>query len=275
MSKLGNSAENQAFTPIIDTFNGNGSTTAFTLTYPVASVAQVEAYISNVPQQPGVAYTVLGNTITFTSAPPSGTANVYVRYTSPITQIMQPGQGTVGTSQMVDAAVTAAKIASGQVLPAAGITFPATQSASSDANTLDDYEEGTFTPTVFGSTVAGTTTYNSSSTYGRYVKVGQWVFVEACVTWSTSSGASGGAQIGGLPFTVANFTNHFPTGTLGYYNYGSSGGWQNSFQSLLLAPNTTTGFLYYSASNNASNTTVAILNSGGGQIYFNAYYLAA
>lgn len=100
MAYIGNSAANQTFTPIIDTFNGNGSTTAFTLTYPVASVAQVEAYISNVPQQPGVAYTVLGNTITFTSAPPSGTANIYVRYTSPITQIMQPGQGTVGTPQL-------------------------------------------------------------------------------------------------------------------------------------------------------------------------------
>lgn len=110
MAYIGNSAANQTFTPIIDTFNGNGSTTAFTLTYPVASVAQVEAYISNVPQQPGVAYTVLGNTITFTSAPPSGTANIYVRYTSPITQIMQPGQGTVGTTQLMDAAVTPSKI---------------------------------------------------------------------------------------------------------------------------------------------------------------------
>lgn len=117
MAYIGNSAANQTFTPIIDTFNGNGSTTAFTLTYPVASVAQVEAYISNVPQQPGVAYTVLGNTITFTSAPPSGTANIYVRYTSPITQIMQPGQGTVGTAQMMDAAVTAAKIANTTITP--------------------------------------------------------------------------------------------------------------------------------------------------------------
>ena len=118
MAYIGNSAANQTFTPVIDTFNGNGSTTAFTLTYPVASVAQVEAYISNVPQQPGVAYTVLGNTITFTSAPPSGTANIYVRYTSPITQIMQPGQGTVGTTQLMDAAVTASKVADASLTPA-------------------------------------------------------------------------------------------------------------------------------------------------------------
>jgi hypothetical protein len=66
----------------------------------VASVAQVQAVISNVPQDPGSAYTVSGNTITFTSAPPSGTNNIYVYYTSPITQVIAPSQGTVGTTQI-------------------------------------------------------------------------------------------------------------------------------------------------------------------------------
>jgi hypothetical protein len=54
-----------------------------------------------------------------------------------------------------------------------GITFPATQSASSNANTLDDYEEGTFTPTVIGGTTAGTGTYNTQT--GSYTKVGRLV----------------------------------------------------------------------------------------------------
>jgi hypothetical protein len=40
-----------------------------------------------------------------------------------------------------------------------GISFPATQSASSDANTLDDYEEGTWTPTVNNMTTTGTPAY--------------------------------------------------------------------------------------------------------------------
>jgi hypothetical protein len=99
MAYIGNTAEQQAFTPAIDYFNGNGSTVAFTLSRPVASVAQVQAVIENVPQNPGDAFTVSGNTITFTSAPPSGTNNIYVYYTSPITQVIQPGQGTVGTAQ--------------------------------------------------------------------------------------------------------------------------------------------------------------------------------
>jgi len=100
MSYIGNTSTTQAFTPAVDFFNGNGSTTAFTLSRPVASVAQVQAVISNVPQNPGTAYTVSGNTITFTSAPPSGTQNIYVYYTSPITQVIAPGQGTVAPTSL-------------------------------------------------------------------------------------------------------------------------------------------------------------------------------
>lgn len=97
---IGNSATQQAFTPAVDYFSGNGSTTGFILSRPIAAVAQVQAVIENVLQNPSTAFTVSGNTITFTSAPPSGTNNIYVYYTSPITQIMQPGQGTVGDNQL-------------------------------------------------------------------------------------------------------------------------------------------------------------------------------
>lgn len=100
MAYIGNTATTQAFTAAVDYFSGNGSTTAFTLSRPVASVYQVEAVINNVPQDPATAYTVSGSTITFTSAPPTGSNNIYVMYTSPITQIIQPGQGTVGATQI-------------------------------------------------------------------------------------------------------------------------------------------------------------------------------
>jgi len=95
MSYLGNTPTQQAFSPAIDYFSGNGSTTAFTLSRPVASVAQVEVVVNNVVQNPGTAYTVLNQTITFTGAPSSGTNNIYVRYTSPITQVIAPSPGTV------------------------------------------------------------------------------------------------------------------------------------------------------------------------------------
>jgi hypothetical protein len=100
MSYIGNTLENQNYVPAVDFLNGDGSTVTFTLSRPVASVAQVQAVISNVPQNPGSAFTVSGSTITFTSAPPSGTGNIYVYYTSPNTQVVQPGQGTVGATQI-------------------------------------------------------------------------------------------------------------------------------------------------------------------------------
>ncbi len=100
MAFIGNTNTTQAFTPAIDYFSGNGSTTAFTLSRPVASVAQVQVTIDNVAQNPSSAYTVSANTITFTSAPLSGTNNIYVYYTSPITQVIAPGQGTVNTTAL-------------------------------------------------------------------------------------------------------------------------------------------------------------------------------
>ena len=81
-----------------------------------------------------------------------------------------------------------------------GITFPATQSASTNANTLDDYEEGTFTPTVTGSSTAGTATYSNQT--GRYTKVGNRVLFNLRVSYSGGTG-TGNLQVGNLPFTVS------------------------------------------------------------------------
>ena len=73
-----------------------------------------------------------------------------------------------------------------------GIQFPATQSASADANTLDDYEEGTFTPSVTGVTV-GTTT-------GIYIKIGKLVFINMIIP--VTSGTNTGMTVTNLPFTT-------------------------------------------------------------------------
>jgi hypothetical protein len=81
-----------------------------------------------------------------------------------------------------------------------GIAFPATQSASSDANTLDDYEEGTFTPTVSSNT-GSITTYTAS---GYYVKVGRTITI-TMFTQITVPGTAGGVlNFTSLPFTSLN-----------------------------------------------------------------------
>jgi hypothetical protein len=82
-----------------------------------------------------------------------------------------------------------------------GITFPASQSASTDANTLDDYEEGTFTPTISGGITAGTTTYTTQT--GNYTKIGRLVTATIKVAYSAATG-TGTLSIGNFPFTAAS-----------------------------------------------------------------------
>jgi hypothetical protein len=82
-----------------------------------------------------------------------------------------------------------------------GITFPATQSASSEANTLDDYEEGNWTPTLnYGWTITGTVTPT-----GTYTRIGRQIFLTIKITASGGGSVSMNlANITGLPFTAAN-----------------------------------------------------------------------
>lgn len=86
------------------------------------------------------------------------------------------------------------------------IKFPATQNPSSDANTLDDYEEGTFTPTLVGSTTAGNHTYGNR--VGKYIKVGKLVHCFLFLNVSTKDAAMAGlALITGLPFLLDGYSS--------------------------------------------------------------------
>ena len=105
--------------------------------------------------------------------------------------------GKVGTTLGVGNATPSAS--------GAGITFPAIQSASTDPNTLDDYEEGTWTPALYYQDATGVTRTYTAQT-GTYTKSGNTVTVEATVTGATSnSGSYANDNIGisGLPFPTA------------------------------------------------------------------------
>lgn len=82
------------------------------------------------------------------------------------------------------------------------IAFPAVQVPSANPNTLDDYEEGTFTPTITFSTPGDLNVVYSNQT-GLYTKIGRVVHWSAGITTTTftHTTASGGLQIAGLPFT--------------------------------------------------------------------------
>jgi hypothetical protein len=76
------------------------------------------------------------------------------------------------------------------------IVFPATQNASANANTLDDYEEGTWTPTI----TAGSGTFTTTSASGTYTKIGNRVFAELTITITTNGTAATDVRAT-LPFT--------------------------------------------------------------------------
>lgn len=105
------------------------------------------------------------------------------------------------------AAIEAGLLTTGLTSPLpvnAGVKFPAAQAASSDANTLDDYEEGTWTPVLTFAT-PGNLSVAYSTQLGSYLKLGQLVWTSFHITTSafTHTTASGLLTITGLPFTSA------------------------------------------------------------------------
>lgn len=77
MSYIGNIPTTVAF--LVDTFSGNGSTTAFTLSQAPANTSSILVAVSGVVQDPST-YSVSGTTLTFSGAPPSGSSNISVRF---------------------------------------------------------------------------------------------------------------------------------------------------------------------------------------------------
>jgi hypothetical protein len=85
-----------------------------------------------------------------------------------------------------------------------GIDFSASPNAAGmTSELLDDYEEGTWTPTAVGSATPGTTTYISQE--GRYTKIGRMVHVAGLVEYSAMTG-TGQLHVGGFPFSMQSFT---------------------------------------------------------------------
>jgi len=138
----------------------------------------------------------------------------------------------------------------------AGITFPATQSASSNANTLDDYEEGTFNSTDLSG--AGLTFVTS---VGTYVKIGQLVYFQIKLLYPST--ASSATTLISLPFPVFDNGQTYPQGAV-----GSNG---NSFASLVFGYNNT-ATASFSGIGSASNTIATNTNLSSANLNINIVY---
>ena len=121
--------------------------------------------------------------------------------------------GTSGLTTNSGTVISASTIGVGGTTPStsgSGITFPATQSASTNANTLDDYEEGTWTPSV-----GGTATYIAQS--GHYTKIGNFVKIRFHINVNVL-GTGSTQVISGIPFNPSNSDPIINGGIVTYIN---------------------------------------------------------
>ena len=177
MSYLGNTPSETFHQATSQVFNGDGSTTAFTLEKRVNRAEEIEVFVNNIQQQPTVAYSANNTTLTFTEAPNSATGNIYVVYR------MFAQQNTFNALHDFTDAVTMASTLSvtGAVTANAGVKV--------DNITIDgteiDLSSGNLTIDVAGQLVI-----NSDS--------GQVVLQDDTVNWGNLQNSSGDFVIGSL-----------------------------------------------------------------------------
>jgi hypothetical protein len=137
MSYIGNNPIQQSFTPGVDYFSGNASTVTFTLSRQTFSVNDIEVVVANVVQNPQTAYTVnfIAGTITFTSPPPTGFNNIYVRYFNRLTQTIAPSAGSVSTSSIQPGAVGVIQLDSASATGNGAVQIPIGNTALRPAGT--------------------------------------------------------------------------------------------------------------------------------------------
>ena len=132
------------------------------------------------------------------------------------------------------------------------VAFPATQVASADANTLDDYEEGTWTPVLTGAT---TTTYTAQE--GDYTKVGRMMICHGIIVVN-SLGDGSTSSISGLPFTASSTATATSAGGM-YVNLSAS---------LAVSPVEFSGFVTNSSTSITINGRTAGANTTSSQAIF-------
>ena len=139
--------------------------------------------------------TKIANSTITSSKLAAGTAIANIGYT--------PHNPTSNSTQSYAAAVTF----SGAINTNGNIVFPGSANPSVDANTLDEYREGDFSPTLVPATIGGTP-ISLSTTAGKFIKIGRLVRVSIrMVISSLGVGNSGSLKIGSLPFTINNSGN--------------------------------------------------------------------
>jgi hypothetical protein len=183
----------------------------------------------------------------------------------PISQIVTNSiaNEAVVEADLANGAVTSAKLAAAQTLSVNGITFPATQVPSASANTLDDYEEGTFTPSYTSAGISAIT-YGSGRN-GYYTKVGRLVTITINIMTDSITVTNGSSvvTVSGLPFTASGATesnNAIAVGTSARWtsNPPNGGVVGSNSTSITIYRN------YFTTAADSTQNTVSDMPTGGG-----------
>jgi hypothetical protein len=147
----------------------------------------------------------------------------------------------------------------------AGITFPATQSPSTNPNTLDDYEEGTWTPVFEGTT--GSIGATASTVSGTYTKIGRQVTCYGEIVLTNKGSWTGVVRIAGKPFNSASTYVNVGNATLSNVNYTAG-------SNLAVYMNTgATGFYIDTCASGGARTVVSVANvTNTSEFYFTFTY---
>lgn len=149
-----------------------------------------------------------------------------------------------------------------------GIDFSAT-SGTGSSELFDDYEEGTFTPTIVGSVTPGTGTYSAQQ--GFYTKIGRQVTVYGRVAITNHTG-SGNMSIGGLPYALDGSNNWYATGSIVGTNLAVNA---NSYPIIFMAGSSSTEIIIEQVATQTGTNASVTLDTACDLLFSITYFVAS
>jgi hypothetical protein len=180
---IGNTPTTQLYNSALDSFNGDGTTVAFTVSRVVGTEKDLDVTVNGVPQDPNNSYTVNGNVVTFTEAPSVGTGNIIVRFRAYVVTKIVPDDESVTAAMIANNSITGAKIASN--------TINGTQIVDNSITGLE----------IAANTIGSSNLTITGVTAGRYGGTGNTVSitvdVQGRVTSAANVASTGGTGVAG------------------------------------------------------------------------------
>jgi hypothetical protein len=204
-------------------FAVSGFPTATTYTFTLPAITGQLATLGNLTQTftgpttySNATFTVTGTSLTFGNSTAATTINIGTGATlTATTKTVNIGTGGVsGSTTTINIGTSAGgtSVITFNAAPVSAVGYKVGTTLSSDVNTLDYYQEGTFTPVIAGTTTAGAGTYTLQT--GTYTRIGNRVMFSARVTWTAHTG-TGNFTITGLPFASSASTPTSPFSVIG------------------------------------------------------------